>query len=88
MITYIGYIAACLTTGAFIPQVYKTYKTRSTEDLSLLTFSMLFIGTVLWTIYGFVTDDHPLFIANSIMIVLSGTILGMKLSELWKLSKS
>jgi MtN3 and saliva related transmembrane protein len=64
-------LAAALTTAAYIPQAYKTIKTRSTKDLSLVTFSMLFVGTILWFVYGLYIHDTPLMLANGITATLS-----------------
>jgi MtN3 and saliva related transmembrane protein len=77
-----GIIAALLTTGAYIPQAYKTIKTRSTNDLSVVTFSMLFLGTILWFIYGCYIRDTPLMLANGITATLSGIIFCMKIAAL------
>jgi MtN3 and saliva related transmembrane protein len=63
-ISTIGMLAAILTTGAYIPQAYKTIKTRQTRDLSMVTFTMLFAGTILWFIYGMYIRDTPLMLAN------------------------
>ncbi|WP_199912766.1 SemiSWEET family sugar transporter [Aquimarina aquimarini] len=68
-IELIGYIAAILTTASFLPQVYKTWKTKSAEGLSL---SMLFIfgsGVLCWLIYGFMIDSWPIISANVITII-------------------
>ena len=78
---YLGIAAAMLTTGAYIPQAIKTIKTKSTEDLSLVTFSMLFMGTVTWFFYGLCIEDVPLTVANGITASLSGTIFYLKLSS-------
>ncbi|WP_205513335.1 SemiSWEET family sugar transporter [Longitalea arenae] len=80
-ISTIGMIAALLTTAAYIPQAYKTIRTRSTKDLSLVTFSMLFIGTILWFIYGLYIHDTPLMLANGITATLSGIIFFLKISS-------
>jgi MtN3 and saliva related transmembrane protein len=74
-----GMVAALLTTAAYIPQAYKTIKTKSAKDLSLATFSMLFAGTIMWFIYGSYIHDTPLMLINSITATLSGIILGTKL---------
>jgi MtN3 and saliva related transmembrane protein len=76
-----GLIAALLTTGAYIPQAYKTIKTRSTKDLSIVTFSMLFVGTILWFIYGLCIHDTPLMLANGITATLSGIIFSLKIKS-------
>jgi hypothetical protein len=39
--TFIGFMAACFTTACFVPQVVKTWRTRSTGDISLGTFGAL-----------------------------------------------
>lgn len=80
-ISYVGILAAVLTTGAYIPQAYKTIKTRSTRDLSMVTFSLLFIGVVMWLVYGILIHDFPLILANVITAGLTGIIFYMKLTE-------
>jgi MtN3 and saliva related transmembrane protein len=78
-IDLLGYVAAVGTTGAFVPQVYKVYKTKKTEDLSLSTFLLFCIGIVLWTIYGFYIQSLPVILANSITFALAFYILLMKI---------
>ena len=78
----IGFLAAFLTTAAFLPQVYKTIKTRQVKDLSLTTFSMIFLGTILWCLHGFRIGDQPLILANAVTAILAGTILAMKILHL------
>jgi MtN3 and saliva related transmembrane protein len=83
-VSTIGMIAALLTTAAYIPQAYKTIKTRSTKDLSIVTFSMLFFGTILWFIYGLYIHDTPLMLANGITATLSGIIFSLKIKSMGK----
>jgi len=78
-IIYIGLLAATLTTIAFLPQVIKTWKTRKTEDISLITFSILFIGVFLWLVYGLIIKDLPLIVANGTTLILVFIILVFKL---------
>ncbi len=78
----IGFIAAFLTTAAFIPQVIKTLRSGSTKDLSLATFLMMFLGVNLWAYYGYIQNDRPLLYGNLVMIVLMGIILFMKIKEM------
>ena len=79
VIQMIGLLAAFLTTGANLPQTYKVIKTRSTKSLSAISFSMLFLGSVTWVIYGVCRDDIPVIIANGLAGSLHGTILYFKL---------
>jgi MtN3 and saliva related transmembrane protein len=77
--TLIGLAAAFCTTVAFLPQVIKTWQTRSTKDLSLSMFLVFTTGIFLWLVYGLATNDVPLILANGVTFVLSGTILYFKL---------
>ena len=67
----IGLIAAAITTASFVPQVYKTWKSKSVESLSLTMYTAFFIGIVLWLIYGIHLDSLPMILANSITAVLA-----------------
>ncbi|MDA0239537.1 MAG: SemiSWEET transporter [Proteobacteria bacterium] len=78
-ITVIGLAAATLTTLAFLPQVIKTWRTRSATDISLLMFLMMTVGIGLWLTYGILINDLPLIGANVITLVLAVTILYFKL---------
>ena len=71
----IGLLSAALTTTAFLPQAIKTWRTKSTHDLSPLMFSLFTIGIAGWLIYGIFIRDLPMILANSVTIVLAGTIM-------------
>jgi MtN3 and saliva related transmembrane protein len=77
-VSIIGYVAGTCTTLAFLPQVIRTWKTRSTEDISLGMFSLMVFGIALWLFYGVVTDDWPLIIADGFSLFLAAMILSMK----------
>ena len=76
---YIGFIAAFLTSISFAPQAIKTIRTRSTESISLRMYVILTTGVICWLIYGFYLKDFPIIFANSVTLLLAGTILVMKL---------
>lgn len=67
----IGIIAAILTTSGFVPQLYKTIKTKNVEGISLSMFLILFIGILFWLVYGFLIDSFAIKIAN----IFSGIIV-------------
>ena len=71
----IGLIAAVCTTFAFIPQVMKVWKTKQTKDLSLRMYSIMFIGILLWLVYGIRIDSLSIILANVVTAILVGTIL-------------
>ena len=75
----LGLVASGLTTLAFLPQVLKTWKTRSADDFSLPTLLMLELGVLLWTIYGVMRATPSVWLGNGITLVLAGFILIVKL---------
>ena len=75
----LGFAAAALTTGAFVPQAVKTIKSRNTSDLSLAMYVIFTIGIVLWLLYGLRIGSWPMICANTVSLGLAATILGLKL---------
>ena len=75
----IGLVAAFCTTVAFVPQVVRTWKSRSTEDISLGMFSFYSTGIFAWLVYGRMIGDIPLIASNGVTFVLSLIMLGFKL---------
>ena len=78
MIELIGMLAGILTTAAFVPQVLKCWRSRSTADISLIMFSTMTSGVFLWLVYGLFLNSPALIVANSVTLFLSGAILWMK----------
>ena len=76
----IGLVAAALTTAAFLPQVYKTWKSKSAEGLSLTMYLVFLTGIVLWLIYGIHLNSLAMIIANSISIVITVVLIFFKLT--------
>ncbi|MGY8946263.1 MAG: SemiSWEET transporter [Flavobacteriales bacterium] len=74
-IELIGFIAAILTTVAFVPQVYKVYQTKSVSGMSLTMYLIFFCGVLLWLVYGLIINSLPMIIGNTITVVLTSIIL-------------
>ena len=77
----IGIIAACLTTGAWLPQVVKTWRTKSAHDFSWGYLAMFFAGVALWAIYGFMREDIAVIGANVVTVVLVLGVIVIKAVE-------
>jgi len=75
----IGLVAATLTTAGFLPQVYKTWKYKSTRDISLVMYLVLLTGTLLWLLYGIRINSIPIMLANAITAFLLFLMLLMKI---------
>jgi MtN3 and saliva related transmembrane protein len=76
----LGLIATCFTTSSFVPQVWRTWRTRDVSGISLVTYVVITIGLGLWLVYGVLRGDLPLVIANSVMVVLTAAITAMKIA--------
>lgn len=74
----VGYCAAALTTFAFIPQAWLTWKTRRAEGVSLGMYSLFTVGVALWLVYGLLMGSSPIVLANFITLCLALFILVMK----------
>ena len=79
LITTLGLVAGTLTTLSFLPQLVKAWQSRSTHDISIGMFSLLAVGIMLWIVYGVVTSDIPVIVANAVTLVFVGLILALKL---------
>ncbi len=75
----LGFIATAFTTSSFVPQVWRTWKTRDVSGISLPTYAIITIGLALWLLYGLLKNDLPLIVANAVMVVLTGAITLMKI---------
>jgi MtN3 and saliva related transmembrane protein len=76
----LGLIATCFTTSSFVPQVWRTWRTRDVSGISLLSYAVITVGLALWLIYGFLRGDLPLIVANAVMVVLTAAITIMKIA--------
>jgi MtN3 and saliva related transmembrane protein len=79
VINIIGYTAGFLTTIALLPQVLKTWKTKSANDLSLGMLWTFNLGVISWLIYGLLSGDKPLILWNTITMFMASMILIMKI---------
>jgi MtN3 and saliva related transmembrane protein len=74
-----GYVAALLTTLAFVPQAIKTIHSKDTRSISLGMYVVFTIGIAFWLAYGIVLHSWPMILSNIVTFCLSATILAMKL---------
>jgi MtN3 and saliva related transmembrane protein len=79
LIRTIGYIAGVITTLAFVPQVVRSWRTRSTRDLSLIWLVAFSSGVALWLTYGILLREPPIIAANATTFVLAAILLWIRL---------
>ena len=83
-VTALGLLAAALTTFSFLPQVIKTWRSKSAEDISIGTFSMLCTGVACWLAYGLLIGDLPIILSNVVTFVLAGAVLVQAVVYKWR----
>ena len=79
-IDFFGFSAALLTTIAFLPQLYKTWNTKSANDVSLIMLILFIAGLICWIIYGIKIDSTPILVANIITFIFNFSILILKIT--------
>jgi MtN3 and saliva related transmembrane protein len=80
MIPILGFLAGTFTTLAFVPQVIRTWRTGSADDLSLGMLLVFNTGVCLWLAYGLALGAVPIIAANAVTLPLSGLLLVLKLA--------
>ena len=78
-ITALGLIAGVLTTIAYLPQLIKTWQTKSAHDLSWSMLIVLCTGIILWLVYGFYIQNIPIIAANIVTFLFTSMILVLKI---------
>jgi MtN3 and saliva related transmembrane protein len=76
---WLGYLAATLTTGSFVPQAWHTFRSSNLAGISVGMYSAFTFGVALWLGYGLLLGEWPIIIANAITLALAATILGRTL---------
>lgn len=75
----IGYLAGACIVGSMIPQMIKSWKTKSTKDISILRYAIYIVGVILWSYYSVAIRSNPMIISNSIALFFAFSILYMKI---------
>jgi MtN3 and saliva related transmembrane protein len=79
--TLLGTAAGTLSTASFVPQVLKAWREGNTEAISKRMYLVSVSAFVLWTAYGFLLGSVPLIVFNALSLILSGSILVLKLRQ-------
>ena len=78
-IDFLGYFAGILVVMSLLPQTIKSWRTKSTRDISLLRYVIYVFGLILWVSYAVVIENGPVAVMNTIGLVLACSILCLKL---------
>ncbi|MEB3276824.1 MAG: SemiSWEET transporter [Cyanobacteriota bacterium] len=81
-IRLLGYLAAALTTASFFPQALKTLRSGDTAGISLGMYVLFTTGLAAWALYGLLSRDGPVLVANLLTLLPAGVVLQRKLAQL------
>jgi len=74
----IGYIAGIFILLSIVPQIIKSYKTKSVKDISILMLISLIAGTLFWIVYGIMAQGMPVIVLNIIYLFVVSYQLYLK----------
>ena len=77
--TIFGFIASFTSVISLLPQIIKSYKTKSVDDISLAMIINFVICSISWVIYGLLTESQSVWITNVIMSIFSIIMLVLKI---------
>lgn len=77
----VGYPAAILTTVAFVPQAWKSWRSRDLSGISLPMYALFTLGVAFWLAYGVLIASTPIVVGNGITLALATIVLWLKLTE-------
>lgn len=80
-IDILGYVAGILVVISLLPQVIKSWKTKSTRDISLSRYIIYVIGLILWVAYAVIIQNGPVAVTNGIGLALAVSILCLKIKH-------
>jgi MtN3 and saliva related transmembrane protein len=73
----VGFIAGALSCTTFLPQVIKTWKSKSTKDVSLSMFLIASVGTAMWLVYGILIHSFSIIATNIVVLIFSLMMLAL-----------
>ncbi|WP_245259096.1 SemiSWEET family sugar transporter [Salinarimonas rosea] len=78
----VGTVAGLCSTVSFVPQVWKSWREGDTEAISKRMYVVTVSAFSLWIVYGLMIWSLPIIVFNALSLVLSGSVLVMKLRNL------
>jgi MtN3 and saliva related transmembrane protein len=79
VVTVLAVTATTLSALSLLPQVIRTWRTRSAGDISGTWLIVALLSMAMWIAYGGITGAHAILWANLITGLQATVILGVKL---------
>jgi MtN3 and saliva related transmembrane protein len=70
-------LAPLFTCIQLMPQLYKTYVTKSVQDLSLESLLVITMGNLLWLVHGYYIRDMSLVFAGIVATIINLSLLAL-----------
>ena len=77
--TMIGLLAGSMTTAAWLPQVLRAFRTKSTRDFSWGWFALFGFGVAFWLVYGFAIAAPAVILPNALTFLLILSLFALKI---------
>ncbi|HLB58708.1 MAG: hypothetical protein A2751_05060 [Candidatus Doudnabacteria bacterium RIFCSPHIGHO2_01_FULL_46_14] len=77
----IGFVAGSLVAISVFPQVYKSWKTKSTKDIAISWSVINLVGQIMWIVYGFVIGSYSLVIMSSLTLIMNVSMITLKIKH-------
>ena len=75
----VGFVGGALTTISFAPQVWRLFKLRSAQEISLPFTLLIMAGVACWTAYGVILSLVPVILWNTATFLLVSSMFYAKL---------
>jgi len=59
-----------------LPQLHKTYNTKSAKDLSIGSLGMILLTEILWLLHGYFIMDFALIVASGVALSINLSLIG------------
>jgi MtN3 and saliva related transmembrane protein len=82
VISVLGIVATILSTVSLMPQVIRTWRTRSTDDISAAWLLVALVAMAVWIAYGSLIDAPAVILVNVLSVFQCGSILFVKVQNL------
>ncbi|MBT7102017.1 hypothetical protein HN935_00725 [archaeon] len=79
LIELVGFSAGILVAISSLPQLIKSWKTKSTTDVSLLWLIINLLGQITWMTYGSLKGSLSLVVMSFITLLMVGSVMGLKI---------
>lgn len=81
LVEVVGLVGATFTTLAFVPQVVKIWKNRSSNGVSLSMYVCMLVGIIIWLAYGILINSIAVITSNILSGILQVVIIFLTLKN-------